>query len=350
MTELSRKDFLRLLAASAGSLGSLYLAGCLDRNKLVSKSLVSDKISPTAFVPGSTETGVPSTTTPEPTSEIEESPSPTSSPEYPDLVVARNGDAEEMVIKAVAALGGMGRFVKAGDVVVVKPNICASYHNYKFASTTNPWVVRRIVKLALEAGAKTVKVMDFPFGGTAEQAYNVSGIKSKVEEVGGKMIVMSNLKFVKTSLPGGLDLKSARIYDEVLKADVLINVPIAKHHGLARLTLAMKNLMGVIYDRPLMHTNLGQRLADLSSRVRSNLVIVDAVRMLMANGPTGGNLSDVKKANTIIASADIVAADSYAATLFGLNPNDLTYIKKGFNMGLGNKHLDQMKIEEISFG
>jgi len=100
----------------------------------------------------------------------------------------------------------------------------------------------------------------------------------------------------------------------------------------------------------MMHVNLGQRLADLSSRVRSDLVIVDAVRMLMDHGPTGGNLADVKKANTIIASADIVAADSYAATLFGINPNDLTYIKKGFNMGLGNKHLDQMKIEEISFG
>jgi uncharacterized protein (DUF362 family) len=312
MTELSRRDFLRLLAASAGSLGSLYLAGCLNREKLISKSLASDKISPTPFVPGITETDLPSTGTPE--------------------------------------LGGMGRFVKAGDVVVVKPNICVSYHNYKFAATTNPWVVRRIVKLALEAGAKTVKVMDFPFGGTAEQAYNVSGIKSKVEEVGGKMVVMSNLKFVNTDLPQGLDLKSARIYDEVLKADVLINVPIAKHHELARLTLAMKNLMGVIYNRPVMHVNLGQRLADLNSRVRSNLVIVDAVRILMDHGPTGGSLSDVKKADTIIASTDIIAADSYAATLFGLSADQLTYIKKGAKMGLGNNNLEQLKIEEINFG
>ncbi len=350
MAELSRKDFLRLLAASAGSLGSLYLAGCLSRDKLISKSLASDKISPTPFVPVSTETGVPPTTTPEPATEIEDSPSPTSPLEYPDLVVARNGDAEEMVIRAMAALGGMGRFVKAGDVVVVKPNICVSYHNYKFAATTNPWVVRRIVKLALEAGAKTVKVMDFPFGGTAEQAYNISGIKSEVEGVGGKMVVMSNLKFVNTDLPRGLDLKSARIYDEVLKADVLINVPIAKHHELARLTLAMKNLMGVIYNRPIMHANLGQRLADLSSRVRSNLVIVDAVRMLMAHGPSGGNLADVKKANTIIVSTDIVAADSYAATLFGMSPDQLSYIKKGAKMGLGNNNLEQLKIEEINFG
>ena len=350
MTELSRKDFLRLLAASAGSLGSLYLAGCLDRNKLVSKSLVSDKISPTAFGPGSTETGVPSTTTPEPTSEIEDSPSQTPSLSYPDLVIARNGNPEEMIIKSLLALGGMKRFVKNGDIVVVKPNICVSYHSYEYAATTNPRVVGAIVKLAREAGASKVKVMDYPFGGTAEQAYKVSGIKSEVEKAGGKMVVMSNLKFVKTEIPDGLDLKSTRIYDDVINADVLINVPIAKNHQLARLTLAMKNLMGVIFDRPMMHANLGQRLADLNSRVRSNLVIIDAVRMLMDHGPSGGNLADVKKADTIIASTDIIAADTYAATLFGLEPKDLTFIKKGFQMGLGNKHLDQMKIEEISFG
>ena len=138
--------------------------------------------------------------------------------------------------------------------------------------------------------------------------------------------------------------------DDVINADVLINVPIAKNHQLARLTLAMNNMLGVIYHRPMMHANLGQRLADLNSRVKSNLVIIDAVRMLMNHGPTGGNLNDVKKANTIIASTDIVAADSYAATLFGLSPNDLTYIKKGFKMGLGEKNLDQLKIEEISLG
>jgi uncharacterized protein (DUF362 family) len=131
---------------------------------------------------------------------------------------------------------------------------------------------------------------------------------------------------------------------------VLINVPIAKHHQLARLTLAMKNMMGVILYREMMHVNLGQRLADLNSRVRSNLIIVDAVRMLMNHGPSGGNLADVRKADTLIASPDIVAADSYAATLFGLRPDDLSFIKKGAAMGLGVKNLDQLKIEEINLG
>ncbi len=346
MPELSRKDFLRLLAASAGSIGSLYLTGCLDREKLISKSLLSEKISSTPFEPGSTATHTPAASSSTP--EIIGSPSPTQA--FPDLVVARKGDPEEMVRRSIEALGGMKRYVKSGDTVLIKPNICVAYHDYQYAATTNPWVVGALVRLALDAGAKKVNVLDYPFGGTAEQAYHVSGIQAEVNKAGGKMVVMTNLKYVNTDIPQGLDLKNTRIYDDVLNADVLINVPVAKHHQLARLTLAMKNLMGVIYDRPMMHANMGQRLADLSSRVRSHLVIIDAVRMLMANGPTGGNLNDVKKADTIIASGDIVAADSYAATLFGLKPDDLAYIKKGHKMGLGNKNLDQLKIEEINLG
>jgi uncharacterized protein (DUF362 family) len=350
MTELSRKEFLKLLAASAGSLGSLYLAGCLSRDKLISKSLPSSKISPTPFQAGKSTADLPPTETLEPMPENTDTPQPTATMANPDLAVVRNAEPEEMTRRAVEALGGMGRFVNSGDVVVVKPNICVAYHGYQYAATTNPWVVGAIVKMALEAGAKQVKVMDYPFGGTGEQAYNVSGIKQEVNKAGGKMVVMSNLKFVKTDIPRGVDIKSARIFDDVLNADVLINVPIAKHHGLARLTLAMKNLMGVIYDRPRIHTNLGQRLADLNSKVVSHLVIVDAVRMLMDHGPSGGNLSDVRKADTIIASPDVVAADSYAATLFGLAPDQLAYIKKGAKLGLGNNNLEQLKIEEINLG
>ena len=350
MNELSRRHFLRILAASLGSLGGLYLTGCLNQDKLLSRSLSPDKIPPTTLLTDPTSTIMSPTETDQLTSTPEDTPAPSPTMAYPDLTVARHGDPEVMVRKAVKALGGMKRFVKSGDEVIVKPNICVGYHSYEYAATTNPWVVAAVVKLALEAGAKRVRVLDFPFGGLAEQAYSVSGIQAEVKKAGGKMVVMNNLKYVNTAIPQGQDLKSCKIYDDVLKTDVLINVPIAKHHGLARLTLAMKNMMGVIYDRPMMHANLGQRLADLNSRVRSSLVIVDAVRMLMDHGPSGGNLSDVKKANTIIASPDIVAADSYAATLFGLQPDDLAYIKKGAKMGLGVKNLDQLKIEEINLG
>lgn len=345
MTEFSRKNFLRFLAASLGSLGSLYLAGCLRQDKLLSRASSPEKISPTAFLPDptSTETAMPSST---PT----ETPMPTATPTPADLAVVRNGRAKEMARAAVLALGGMGNFVKPGDIVVVKPNICVAYHTYEYAATTNPYVIGSVVEMAFEAGAKQVKVMDFPFGGSAEQAYSRSGIQAQVQKAGGKMVVMSGIKFVQTSIPQGKSLKSARIFDDVLRADVLINVPIAKHHGLALLTLAMKNLMGVIYDRPSLHANLGQRLADLSTRVRSHLVIVDAIRMLMANGPSGGDLADVRRANTVIASPDIVAADSYAATLFGYQPDRLGFINKGAQMGLGIKDLSKLRIEEIHLG
>lgn len=347
MTDLSRKNFIRFLTASLGTLGSLYLAGCLNRDKLFSRTVSPEKISPTAFLPDQTGTATADPTATEPPTET---PPPSPTPTPVDLAVARNGKPEEMVRAVMKALGGMGKFIKPGDEVVVKPNICVAYHTYKYAATTNPWIVGAIVKLALEAGAKTVKVMDYPFGGTAEQAYHISGIQEQVQEAGGKMVVMSGIKFVKTDIPGGKDLRSARIFDDVLRADVLINVPIAKHHGLALLTLAMKNLMGVIYDRPAMHINLGQRLADLSTRVRSHLVIVDAVRMLMAHGPSGGSLDDVRKVNTIIASPDIVAADSYAATLFGYQPDRLSFINRGAQMGLGVMDLSRLRIEEIPLG
>lgn len=266
------------------------------------------------------------------------------------MVVARGGEPEELVRRALAALGGMERFVRPGDDVIVKPNICVAYHTYEYAATTNPWVVGALVKLCLEAGARRVRVMDFPFGGAPEEAYVRSGIQEQVVAAGGEMEIMPRFKFVATEIPQGLDLRRCYIYDEVLNADVLIDVPIAKHHSLARLTLGMKNLMGVIRDRPMMHRNLGQRLADLTSRVRPALTVVDAVRMLMAHGPTGGNLDDVKKMDTVIASPDIVAADSYAATLFGLQPNDLAYVRAATAMGLGRSDLENLKIEEIAVG
>jgi uncharacterized protein (DUF362 family) len=128
----------------------------------------------------------------------------------------------------------------------------------------------------------------------------------------------------------------------------VINVPIAKDHGLARLTLAGKNLLGVIENRGGMHRNIGQRIADLTSLVRPQLTVIDAVRILMANGPTGGNLDDVKQTDTVIASADQVAADAYATSLFGLQPSDISYITACADMGLGTMDLGAVKVEEIS--
>lgn len=264
------------------------------------------------------------------------------------LAVARGEDPAAITMAAITALGGMERFVKPGDNVIIKPNICVAYHTYEYAATTNPVVVGTLVQLCLGAGAKRVRVMDSPFGGTAEQAYEKSGIAAEVAAAGGETELMNPAKFRKTAIPNGVDLSEWSIYQEALTADVLIDVPVAKHHSLARLTLGGKNLMGLIEQRSGIHANLGQRIADLASVVQPTLTVVDAVRMLMAHGPTGGSLDDVRLANTVIASHDIIAADAYAATLFGLKGEDISYVKAGADMGLGTLDLSSMKVEEIA--
>lgn len=356
MTDYTRRRFLRRVAASLGVLTTAgwWLTGC-GEEEITTPAPAAGTVPPTRTSPASsTPTNGGTVPSASPTGEPTAAATATSAPQQPaskpDLVVARGGEPEALVRRALAPLGGMEQFVASGDDVIIKPNICVAYHAYEYAATTNPWVVSALVKMALEAGARQVRVMDYPFGGSAEQAYVKSGIQEQVERAGGKMEIMSQLQFVDTDIPEGIDLQVYRIYDSVLKADVLIDVPIAKHHNLARLTLGMKNLMGVILDRPAMHRNLGQRLADLTSRVRPTLTVVDAVRMLMNHGPTGGSLDDVRQADTVIVSRDIVAADSYAATLFDLKPEDLSYVRAAADMGLGRSDLDRLRIEEIQVG
>lgn len=243
----------------------------------------------------------------------------------------------------------MGRFVKSGSEVIVKPNICVAYHSFEYAATTNPEVVAAVVKMCLEAGAKRVRVMDFPFGGTADQAYTKSGIGDAVKTAGGQMEIMSSLKYGDVAIPDGKNIKKWKMYRDAVDPNVaLINVPIIKHHNLAGVTMGMKNLMGLIQDRESIHTNLDQRLADLLTAMRPALTVVDAVRILTRNGPTGGNLADVKKLDTVVASADPVAADSYGATLFGKSGSDLGYIRNAASMGLGIMDLSKMAVKEVT--
>jgi uncharacterized protein (DUF362 family) len=312
---LTRRQFVRLLAA-AGLGGALV--SCSDGGSLA------------------------------PQDEQRAAPSPTGGQAY--LAIARGSDPRGITRAAVAAVGGIERFVGSGDDVIIKPNICVDYRTYEYGATTNPDVVATLVELCLAAGAKRVRVMDTPFGGGPESAYARSGIADAVTAVGGVMEVMNRAKFRETEIPQGRDIKSWPVYQDVLTADVLINVPVAKHHSLARLSLAGKNLLGVVQEPNKMHAKLGQRVADLVSLVRPTLTIVDAVRTLMAHGPTGGNLNDVRLTNTVIASHDIVAADAYAATLFDLTGEDIAYVKTAADMGLGTLDLQAVKLEEIAVG
>ncbi len=340
MRKFTRRDFLRLLMLGSGAAGlNQILAAC---------GLKPTPIQATGSIP----TSLPATSpVPPSTPALPATPSPAATAlSGSDLVVAHGGEPEALVRRALAAFGGMEAFVPKGAKVVVKPNICVAYHTYEYAATTNPWVVGTLVKMAYEAGASRVQVFDFPFGGTEAEAYVRSGIQEQVEAAGGEMTHMAGMKFIQTGIPNGQDLKKTRAFQDALEADVLINVPIAKTHSASRLTLGMKNMMGLVLDRAAIHNNLGQRIADLTALFQPQLTVVDAIRILVRHGPSGGNLDDVKKLDTLIVSRDIVAADSYATTLFGMQPGDIEYIQAGAQMGLGNNDLKSLKIEEISVG
>jgi uncharacterized protein (DUF362 family) len=312
MARLTRREFLRLAGLTATSL-ALLETGC----------------SPSGS-----------------TSKRQASP-PTGNQAY--LAVAHGADPAAITRAVLAPLGGIERFVKPGQDVIIKPNICVDYHPAEYAATTNPIVVATLVTLCLGAGAKRVRVMDSPFAGISPtSAYAASGIEASVKAAGGEMEVMSPIKFTKVSIPQGKSLTSWKIYQDVLETDVLINVPIAKNHSLARLTLGSKNLLGAVSDPNQIHSSLGQSVADLVSVIRPSLTVVDAYRILMEHGPTGGSLNDVNQANTIIASHDIIAADARGATLFGLTGADIPFIKKGAEMGLGTLDLTSVKVEEVN--
>jgi uncharacterized protein (DUF362 family) len=264
------------------------------------------------------------------------------------MVVARGADPELLVRQGIQAMGGMGHFMKKGADVIIKPNICVGYNTYEYASTTNPFVVAALVKMCLEAGARRVRVMDFPFGSTAEQAYRYSGIGDAVTAAGGEMELMTAIKYVEVDIPNALQFKKAKVYQDILSTDFLINVPIAKNHSMAKLTLGLKNLMGTIQLRENIHPSFEKNLVDLATLVRPQLTVIDAIRTLMDNGPTGGNLDDVKLQNTLIFSPDIVAADSYATRLFDMVPEDIPYIMAAAERGLGKADLIGLNIQEIT--
>ena len=345
---LSRRTFIKLTATVAAGAA---LASCSPKQIPTTPTEAATAIKPTT--PPSPTSGLVSTdTSPAETSPTEttSNPEPTqaTSPAY--LAVIHGPDPAAITRAAIEALGGMESFVSSGYDVIIKPNICTDYHPPEYATTTNPTVVGTLVSLCLEAGAKRVRVMDYPFGGTARSAYEISGIAEAVEAAGGEMHVMNQAKYVVVEIPQGRDITSVEIYPDILEADLLINVPIAKDHGSTRLTLGGKNLMGVILDRGMMHFNLSQRIADLTSLVLPALTVIDAVRILTNHGPTGGDLADVQQKDTIIASRDIVAADAYATTLFGLTGSDIGYIQASAEMGLGSMDLSSMDIREVTLG
>jgi uncharacterized protein (DUF362 family) len=267
--------------------------------------------------------------------------------QQPVVVVAEKDKPAELVRKAIKALGGMGRFVKKGNRVLIKPNI-AFARPPEGAANTNPEVVAELVQLCFEAGAKEVIVLDYTLD-PARITYEMSGIAKAAEAKGARVVYVSPRDFVPIEVPKGkiLSAYDVRVLKQVLDADVFINVPIAKTHGSARLTLGMKNLMGIIQDRGAWHRSgdLHQCIADFVTAVKPHLTVIDAIRILSSGGPKGPGR--VEQKDTIIASTDIVAADAYATTLFGLTPNDVPHIIKAAELDVGVADLKRVKIVKV---
>ena len=262
-----------------------------------------------------------------------------------ELVVSKGTSAFTITEAAIRALGGMKRFISRGDVVVVKPNM--SWDRVpEQAANTNPEVVAAVVRLSLEAGAKEVKVFD----NTCEdprRCYVRSGIMEAVKKAGGKVVYMDERRFRKMDIRGEA-LRSWEVYQEAVEADKVINIPILKHHSLARLTMGMKNWMGLIGgNRSRLHWHLDQAIVDLAAFFKPSLVVLDAVRVLMASGPQGGSLKYVKRLNTVVVGVDQVAVDAWGAKLFGLPPEEIHYIKLAYQRGLGRMDLEKSKIKEV---
>jgi uncharacterized protein (DUF362 family) len=264
-----------------------------------------------------------------------------------DLAVATGESPAAITRKAVDTLGGIRRFVKPGAVVVVKPNIGWDRTPEQAANTT-PAVVAELVKMSFEAGAKTVKVFDLPCN-DARRTYQNSGIYDAVKKAGGLIYHLSDWKFVPARFPAGSLLSDWPLFRDAVECDCLINVPIAKHHSLAKLTLSMKNLMGLCGEpRGDIHTDIDRKLVELTGFFKPELTVIDAYRVLLRHGPSGGDLNDVARKNTVIASADPVLADAYAATLFSLAPEQLGYVRLGAQAGLGSLNISAAKIQKVS--
>ncbi len=264
-----------------------------------------------------------------------------------DLTAVMGGEPDVMFDKAIAAIGGMEKYIKKGQKVVVKPNIGWDSSPEK-AADTNPILVKRIIEHCFQAGAKEVVVFDNTCDNW-QRCYSNSGIEKAVKDAGGKLAPGNNeSNYHPVKIAKGKKLKDAKEHELVLEADVFINVPVLKNHGGAQLTISMKNLMGIVWDRGYWHKNdLQQCIADYASYRKPTLNIVDAYRAMKKNGPRGGSLSDVTLLKSLIISEDIVAADAAAAKLFGFEPKSVDHIRIAAEMGLGRIDLEKLKINRI---
>lgn len=320
---ISRRQFVRGLGIGLLSLG---LASCGLK------------------IPGNARRGGGENTAPAPSAgSPASSTAATTSIDGSKLVVAEGTEQSSLIEKGFNAFGGIGQFVKKGSSVVIKPNFSVN-RKPEDAATTDPLLLAAVVKLCLAAGAKEVKVIDYSFSGPT--CLINSGIKDAVEAAGGRAFNINTQSFFTEVEVGGSVLKNALFSKDVLDADVFINFPKLKHHSITKVTMGLKNMMGLVWDRGFFHrTDLHQAIAELAAYRKPNLVILDATRGIIDNGPSGPGT--IREWNQVVFGIDPVAVDAYGASLFGVNPTDITYLNAAAKLGVGEIDTQKLTISKV---
>lgn len=265
----------------------------------------------------------------------------------PDLVVAKGLEPRLTLRKAIEALGGISRFIARGDIVAIKPNM-AWDRTPEQAANTNPEVVAEMVRLCYEAGASRVLIGDVCTN-EPQRVYQRSGIAAAARAEGAEIVLPERRRFRQVDIRGEV-LGAWPVFDLVLRADKIINIPIAKHHNLTGATLGIKNWYGVLGgQRHRLHQRIHESLADLADFIRPTLTVIDAWRVLVRNGPTGGNVADVELRRTLIAGTDPVALDAWAAKAYwDLDERRMPYLRLAAQRGLGSPEFEKLRVAAVS--
>ncbi len=271
---------------------------------------------------------------------------------FPDIVVSRGQSPAALARAAVDALGGMKRFVKPGNKVVIKPNMSFA-REVGSGCNTNPDVVAEVARMCVEAGASKISVLDNVLQ-NANDCMRMSQIPARCEGIPKTTVRVVSAKrmFREAAVPNGQKVKRMDVISEALEADVLIAVPVGKHHSEAGVSLSMKGMMGLIYDRGSFHSrySLHEAICDMVTVLKPHLVVVDGTKILTTKGPGGGG--KVLPLNLVIASQDMVAADSQMVALGTwydrkLQPSQVPHIRIAGQRGLGRMDTDKLNIRNI---
>lgn len=263
-----------------------------------------------------------------------------------DMAIARGPDPAANVRRAIEALGGMRAFVRPGESVAIKPN--AGWNRLpEQAANSNPDVVAAVVRMVAAAGAARIWVADVPVN-DPDRCFERSGIRRAVGQAGGTLVLPDASGFQEVEV-GGRALRVAEVLRPFVDADRIINIPVAKQHGLSRATLAMKNWIGVLGGaRVRLHQDIHRAIAELAVLMKPTLTVLDATRVLVGNGPTGGSLDDVRRMDTVVAAVDQVAVDAFGASLLGLAPADVGFITEAEKAGIGRSDFRSLKLVEVA--